>query len=69
VIDVQGEGATEFLSTDTKFDAPWNAQVLVADDIGGAIQGRYVNVYCGDGPQAHQEPLRITEDNRRVCLG
>lgn len=49
--------------------APWNQQLFVADDKGGAIQGQHVDVYCGAGPEARAETLRITENDRRLCRG
>jgi 3D (Asp-Asp-Asp) domain-containing protein len=48
---------------------PWNTQLFVADDAGGGIEGKHVDVYCGAGSEAHSETLRITASNRRVCLG
>ncbi len=47
--------------------APWDKQVFVADDTGGAIQGKHLDVYCGDGPVAQKETYRITMSNMRVC--
>jgi len=49
--------------------SPWNAQLFVADDTGGAINGKHVDVYCGVGIKAHAETLQITADNQRVCIG
>ncbi|HJQ23301.1 MAG TPA: 3D domain-containing protein [Blastocatellia bacterium] len=49
--------------------APWNTQLFVADDTGGAIRGKHVDVYCGAGPAAHAETLRITANHQRVCVG
>lgn len=48
--------------------APWNTQVFIADDTGGGIQGKHVDVYCGDGAAAEQETFRITADNMRLCI-
>jgi 3D (Asp-Asp-Asp) domain-containing protein len=48
--------------------SPWNTQLFMADDTGGGIIGKHVDVYCGAGPEAHAETLRITADNQRVCL-
>ena len=48
--------------------APWNTQVFIADDTGGGIIGKHVDVYCGDGDAAEQETFRITADNMRLCI-
>jgi 3D (Asp-Asp-Asp) domain-containing protein len=48
---------------------PWDTQLFVADDAGGGIEGKHVDVYCGPGSPAHSETLRITANNRRVCFG
>jgi 3D (Asp-Asp-Asp) domain-containing protein len=47
---------------------PWDKQVFVADDTGGAIKGKHVDVYCGAGAKARKNAERITASNRRVCL-
>lgn len=49
--------------------SPWNQQLFVADDTGGGILGKHVDVFCGTGKNAHKETLRITAHARRVCLG
>jgi 3D (Asp-Asp-Asp) domain-containing protein len=49
--------------------APWNTTVFVADDTGGAIIGKHVDVYCGVGAQAETETSRVTSHAGRVCLG
>ncbi len=49
--------------------APWDTQEFIADDTGGGIIGKHVDVYCGAGEAAHDETLRITADNMQVCLG
>jgi len=48
--------------------APWDQQVFVADDTGGGIQGRHVDVYCGAGKDPGKETFRLTAHDRRVCL-
>ena len=53
----------------TNLPAPWNQQAFVADDTGGAINGKHVDVYCGAGPQALAETKRVTTHGGRVCLG
>jgi len=46
---------------------PWDEQSFIAADTGGAIEGKHVDVYCGAGPAALREAIRITANNRRVC--
>jgi 3D (Asp-Asp-Asp) domain-containing protein len=50
-------------------DSPWNSQAFVADDTGGMIVGKHVDVYCGDGKKARAETERITANGQRICLG
>ncbi len=47
--------------------APWNNQLFIADDVGGAIQDKHVDVYCGLGRTAQQETYRVTGGGRRLC--
>lgn len=49
--------------------SPWSNQEFVADDVGGGIEGKHVDVYCGAGRAAHHETLRITADNQTLCIG
>lgn len=49
--------------------APWGDQVFRADDTGGRILNKHVDVYCGDGPSAREQTYRITRDDHVVCLG
>lgn len=49
--------------------SPWDTQLFIADDTGGEIIGKHVDVYCGAGPEAHAITLRITAMNQRLCLG
>jgi hypothetical protein len=48
--------------------SPWDIQLFIADDTGGGIVGRHLDVYCGSGPEARAETLRITSDNQRACI-
>lgn len=49
--------------------APWSDVMFIADDTGGAIKGRHVDVYCGSGEAAQQEARRLTTRQGRVCVG
>ena len=53
----------------TGLPARWDQQVFVADDTGGAIVGKHVDVYCGAGAAAKAETYRVTGTGRRVCIG
>lgn len=48
--------------------SPWNDVMFIADDTGGAIKGRHVDVYCGSGEAAEQEARRLTTRQGHVCL-
>lgn len=45
---------------------PWNTRMFVADDTGGAIKGRHVDIYCGAGRVAEVETNRVTSNNGTV---
>ena len=47
----------------------WSATTFVADDTGGGIVGKHVDVYCGVGPEAKAQTFRLTSHDGRVCLG
>jgi 3D (Asp-Asp-Asp) domain-containing protein len=48
--------------------APWDTRILVADDGGDNIRGKWLDVYCGCGPDKRAEALRLTGHNHRVCF-
>lgn len=47
---------------------PWNTMQFTADDTGGAITRKHLDVFCGEGGSAKKETYRITADNLRVCF-
>jgi 3D (Asp-Asp-Asp) domain-containing protein len=47
---------------------PWDTRILVADDSGGDIRGKWLDIYCGCGPDKRPETLRLTGHNHRVCF-
>ena len=47
---------------------PWNGIVLQAEDVGGAIKGKHIDVYTGEGKVGEQETMRITGHNNSVCV-
>ncbi len=47
---------------------PWNEIVLQAEDVGGAIKGKHIDVYTGEGKAGEQETMRITGHNNSVCV-
>ena len=49
--------------------APWNAREYIANDIGGGVIGKWLDVYCGDGPDKRQEAIRLTGSHYTVCVG
>ena len=48
--------------------APWGTRILVADDSGGDVRGKWLDVYCGSGPDKRPETLRLTGHNYHVCV-
>jgi 3D (Asp-Asp-Asp) domain-containing protein len=48
--------------------SPWNNRTFTADDTGGAIKGKHVDIYCGAGRVAEQETKRVTSNNGTVCF-
>lgn len=49
--------------------SPWDQQEFVADDTGGGINGKHVDIYCGAGQGARTETFRVTAHDRQVCVG
>lgn len=47
--------------------APFDTKLFRPSDTGGAIIGKHVDVYCGEGTQAEQTTFRITGHNNRLC--
>ena len=47
---------------------PWNSRIFTADDSGGGIRGKRIDIYCGCGPEKRAETLRLTGHNHRVCF-
>jgi 3D (Asp-Asp-Asp) domain-containing protein len=48
---------------------PWNERLFLADDIGGGIVSKRLDVYCGCGADKRPETLRLTSHGHVVCLG
>jgi 3D (Asp-Asp-Asp) domain-containing protein len=47
---------------------PWDTRIFIANDIGPAIIGEHIDVYCGEGRVAEAETERITSENNQVCF-
>jgi peptidoglycan/xylan/chitin deacetylase (PgdA/CDA1 family)/3D (Asp-Asp-Asp) domain-containing protein len=47
--------------------SPYNGMIFLANDIGGAIKGKHVDIYTGEGKTAGIETLNITSKNNVVC--
>jgi 3D (Asp-Asp-Asp) domain-containing protein len=47
--------------------SPWGSKIYTAQDVGGGIAGKHIDVYCGEGRVAEQETFRITGQNNQVC--
>jgi peptidoglycan/xylan/chitin deacetylase (PgdA/CDA1 family)/3D (Asp-Asp-Asp) domain-containing protein len=47
--------------------SPYNGMTFLANDIGGAIKGKHVDIYTGEGKIAGIETLNITSKNNVVC--
>jgi 3D (Asp-Asp-Asp) domain-containing protein len=45
----------------------WGILTYVADDIGSAIIGKHIDIYCGVGAAAYAETLTVTSNSGRVC--
>ena len=54
--------------TITSLVEPWNEIVLVAEDVGGSIKGKHIDVYTGEGKEAEKETMRITGYNESICF-
>jgi 3D (Asp-Asp-Asp) domain-containing protein len=48
--------------------SPWGGQVLIADDTGGGVTGKRLDIYCGSGPEKRAEALRLTSSGLRACF-
>lgn len=48
--------------------SPWNEVVFLASDTGTSIIGKHIDVYTGEGKDAHEEAYRITGHENIVCL-
>ena len=46
---------------------PYNNETFSANDVGGAIKGKHVDVYTGEGKAAETETKRITSKDNVVC--
>lgn len=42
-------------------------RIFVAKDVGGAIQDKKIDVYCGEGDQARLKTYAVTKNDTRVC--
>ncbi len=47
---------------------PWDRVVFFGSDTGTAIVGKHIDVYTGEGKDAHEETYRITGYDNIVCL-
>jgi 3D (Asp-Asp-Asp) domain-containing protein len=47
--------------------APYNNETFSANDVGGAIKGKHIDIYTGEGKAAETETKRITGENNVVC--
>ncbi|MBL9152729.1 MAG: N-acetylmuramoyl-L-alanine amidase [Verrucomicrobiales bacterium] len=48
--------------------SPWNTKSFLAKDVGSAIQGKHIDIYCGEGISAEQATFQVTGHNRQVCV-
>lgn len=46
----------------------WDEVVFLASDVGTSIVGKHIDVYTGEGKDAHKETYRITGHENIVCL-
>jgi 3D (Asp-Asp-Asp) domain-containing protein len=47
--------------------APYNNETFTANDIGGAIKGKHIDIFTGEGKAAESETKRITSKDNVVC--
>ncbi len=47
---------------------PWSGRTYAANDIGGGINGKRVDIYCGSGPDKRQVALQLTGSRHTVCI-
>ena len=48
--------------------SPWGDKVFIADDTGGGVVGKRLDIYCGSGPEQRVEALRLTSSNMNACF-
>ena len=47
---------------------PIEGRIFTAKDVGGAINDRHIDVYCGEGREAGQSTYSVTRDGAVVCV-
>jgi peptidoglycan/xylan/chitin deacetylase (PgdA/CDA1 family) len=47
--------------------SPYNKAIFIANDVGGAVKGKHIDIYTGEGKQAEEETFVITGKNNTIC--